>query len=159
MELGQLYRQLVPQDLIRYGLIPELIGRLPAIVSLDTLDEAALVRILQEPKNALVKQYETLFAMDGVALSFEPEALVKVAEIALQRKTGARGLRGVLESVMTDIMFRIPSDETVNRVTITRDVVEGKSEPVLGYGARLALPSAGKKDAEVEKLAMPNISA
>ena len=117
------------------------------------------MRILQEPKNALVKQYETLFAMDGVALSFEPEALAKVAEIALQRKTGARGLRGVLESVMTDIMFRIPSDETVNRVTITRDVVEGKSEPLLGYGARLALPPAGKKDADVEKLAMPNISA
>ena len=158
-QTDRLLAQIEPHDLMKYGLIPELIGRLPAIVSLDTLDEAALVRILQEPKNALVKQYETLFAMDGVALSFEPEALVKVAEIALQRKTGARGLRGVLESVMTDIMFRIPSDETVNRVTITRDVVEGKSVPVLGYGARLALPSAGKKDAEVEKLAMPNISA
>ncbi len=158
-QTDRLLAQIEPHDLMKYGLIPELIGRLPAIVSLDTLDEAALVRILQEPKNALVKQYETLFAMDGVALSFEPEALAKVAEIALQRKTGARGLRGVLESVMTDIMFRIPSDETVNRVTITRDVVEGKSEPLLGYGARLALPPAGKKDADVEKLAMPNISA
>ncbi len=112
MQTDRLLAQIEPHDLMKYGLIPELIGRLPAIVSLDTLDKDALVRILQEPKNALVKQYQTLLALDGVELEFEPEALTKVAEIALARKTGARGLRGVLENVMTDIMFRIPSDET-----------------------------------------------
>ncbi len=148
-----------PHDLMRFGLIPELIGRLPAVVTLDTLDEDALVRILQEPKNALVKQYQTLLAMDGVGLSFEPDALRKVAEITLARKTGARGLRGVLENLMTDVMFRIPSDETVNHVTITSDVVEGKCEPVLGYGDRLAFSVSEKKDREQKKLPMSNASA
>ena len=123
------------------GFGSELIGRLPAIVSLDTLDKDALVRILQEPKNALVKQYETLFAMDGVELKFQPEALERVAEVALERKTGARGLRGVLENVMTDIMFRIPSDETVCRVEITPGVVDGTGEPVVEHGERTAVPA------------------
>ena len=116
-QTDRLLAQIEPHDLMKYGLIPELIGRLPAIVSLDTLDRDALVRILQEPKNALVKQYQTMFEMDGVKLNFEPEALIKVAETALERKTGARGLRGVLENVMTDIMFSIPSDKTVSSVT------------------------------------------
>ena len=98
-QTDRLLAQIEPHDLMKYGLIPELIGRLPAIVSLDTLDRDALVRILQEPKNALVKQYQTMFEMDGVKLNFEPEALIKVAETALERKTGARGLRGVLENV------------------------------------------------------------
>ena len=133
-----------PHDLMKFGLIPELIGRLPAIVSLDTLDKDALVRILQEPKNALVKQYETLFAMDGVELKFQPEALERVAEVALERKTGARGLRGVLENVMTDIMFRIPSDETVCRVEITPGVVDGTGEPVVEHGERTAVPAEKK---------------
>ena len=124
-QTDRLLAKIEPHDLMKFGLIPELIGRLPAIVSLDTLDKDALVRILQEPKNALVKQYETLFAMDGVELKFQPEALERVAEVALERKTGARGLRGVLENVMTDIMFRIPSDETVCRVEITPGVVDG----------------------------------
>ena len=114
-QTDRLLAQIEPHDLMKYGLIPELIGRLPAIVSLDTLDRDALVRILQEPKNALVKQYQTMFEMDNVKLNFEPEALVKVAETALERKTGARGLRGVLENVMTDIMFRI-SGSVTNRV-------------------------------------------
>ena len=117
-QTDRLLAKIEPHDLMKFGLIPELIGRLPAIVSLDTLDKDALVRILQEPKNALVKQYETLFAMDGVELKFQPEALERVAEVALERKTGARGLRGVLENVMTDIMFRIPSDETVCRTAV-----------------------------------------
>ena len=158
-QTDRLLAQIEPHDLMRYGLIPELIGRLPAIVALDTLDKDALVRILQEPKNALVKQYQTLFAMDGVALDFEPEALTRVAEIALERKTGARGLRGVLENVMTDIMFRISSDETVNHVTITADVVDGKSEPLLGYGARIEPPKPEQKEKPVKKMGMPNISA
>lgn len=140
-QTDRLLAKIEPHDLMKFGLIPELIGRLPAIVSLDTLDKDALVRILQEPKNALVKQYETLFAMDGVELKFRPEALERVAEVALERKTGARGLRGVLENVMTDIMFRIPSDETVCRVEITPGVVDGTGEPVVEHGERTAVPA------------------
>lgn len=143
-QTDRLLAKIEPHDLMKFGLIPELIGRLPAIVSLDTLDKDALVRILQEPKNALVKQYETLFAMDGVELKFQPEALERVAEVALERKTGARGLRGVLENVMTDIMFRIPSDETVCRVEITPGVVDGTGEPVAEHGERTAVPTEKK---------------
>ena len=143
-QTDRLLAKIEPHDLMKFGLIPELIGRLPAIVSLDTLDKDALVRILQEPKNALVKQYETLFAMDGVELKFQPEALERVAEVALERKTGARGLRGVLENVMTDIMFRIPSDDTVCRVEITPGVVDGTGEPVVEHGERTAVPAEKK---------------
>ena len=144
-QTDRLLAQIEPHDLMKYGLIPELIGRLPAIVSLDTLDRDALVRILQEPKNALVKQYQTLFEMDGVKLNFEPEALIKVAETALERKTGARGLRGVLENVMTDIMFSIPSDKTVSSVTITPEVVMGTGEPVVEHDAMPVDPEPPKK--------------
>lgn len=144
-QTDRLLAQIEPHDLMKYGLIPELIGRLPAIVSLDTLDRDALVRILQEPKNALVKQYQTMFEMDNVKLNFEPEALVKVAETALERKTGARGLRGVLENVMTDIMFSIPSDKTVSSVTITPEVVVGTGEPVIEHDAMPVDPEPPKK--------------
>lgn len=144
-QTDSLLAQIEPHDLMKYGLIPELIGRLPAIVSLDTLDRDALVRILQEPKNALVKQYQTMFEMDNVKLNFEPEALVKVAETALERKTGARGLRGVLENVMTDIMFSIPSDKTVSSVTITPEVVMGTGEPVIEHDAMPVDPEPPKK--------------
>ena len=144
-QTDRLLAQIEPHDLMKYGLIPELIGRLPAIVSLDTLDRDALVRILQEPKNALVKQYQTMFEMDGVKLNFEPEALIKVAETALERKTGARGLRGVLENVMTDIMFSIPSDKTVSSVTITPEVVIGTGEPVVEHDAMPVDPEPPKK--------------
>ena len=116
---------------MKFGLIPELIGRLPAIVSLDSLDQDALVRILTEPKNALVKQYKKLFELDNVELSFDEEALVEVAKIAVERKTGARGLRGVLEEVMTNIMFEIPSDEEIESVTITKEVIRQEGEPVI----------------------------
>lgn len=144
-QTDRLLAQIEPHDLMKYGLIPELIGRLPAIVSLDTLDRDVLVRILQEPKNALVKQYQTMFEMDNVKLNFEPEALVKVAETALERKTGARGLRGVLENVMTDIMFSIPSDKTVSSVTITPEVVMGTGEPVIEHDAMPVDPEPPKK--------------
>ncbi len=144
-QTDRLLAQIEPHDLMKYGLIPELIGRLPAIVSLDTLDRDALVRILQEPKNALVKQYQTMFEMDGVKLNFEPEALIKVAETALERKTGARGLRGVLENVMTDIMFSIPSNKTVSSVTITPEVVMGTGEPVVEHDAMPVDPEPPKK--------------
>lgn len=118
-----------PHDLMKFGLIPEIIGRLPAIVGLHSLDEDALVRILTEPKNALVKQYQKLFALDDVKLTFEDDALREVARIAVERKTGARGLRGVLEGVMTDIMFEIPSDDAIESVVITRDVITGAGKP------------------------------
>lgn len=129
--LTGLLSQIEPHDLMKYGLIPELIGRLPVIVALEDLDESALVRILKEPKNALVKQYAKLFELDGVELAFDDEALTRVAQIATERKTGARGLRGVLEEVMTEIMFDIPSDETIESVRITKDVIDRKSTPEL----------------------------
>ena len=130
-DVGTVLHDLEPHDLMKFGLIPEIIGRLPALVTLDSLDRQALIRILKEPKNALVKQYQKLFAMDGVQLSFDDDALERVADIALERKTGARGLRGVIEDVMTEIMFDIPSDDTISAVRITKEVVEKTGQPVI----------------------------
>ena len=128
-DIGTILRDLEPHDLMKFGLIPELIGRLPALVSLDSLDREALIRILKEPKNALVKQYEKLFDMDVVKLTFDDAALERVADIALERQTGARGLRGVMEDAMTDIMFAIPSDDNIQSVRITKDVIDKKGKP------------------------------
>ena len=128
-DIGTILRDLEPHDLMKFGLIPELIGRLPALVSLDSLDREALIRILKEPKNALVKQYEKLFDMDGVKLTFDDAALERVADFALERQTGARGLRGVMEDAMTDIMFAIPSDDNIQSVRITKDVIDKKGKP------------------------------
>ena len=128
-DIGTILRDLEPHDLMKFGLIPELIGRLPALVSLDSLDREALIRILKEPKNALVKQYEKLFDIDGVKLTFDDAALERVADIALERQTGARGLRGVMEDAMTDIMFAIPSDDNIQSVRITKDVIDKKGKP------------------------------
>ena len=125
----EIMAQVRSEDLLKFGLIPEFIGRLPVVVALSQLDEEALKKILVEPKNALVKQYQKLFALDHVEPTFEEDALREVARIAVERKTGARGLRGVLESVMTDIMFTIPSDDTIESVVITRDVIAGTGEP------------------------------
>ena len=130
-DVSKLLAKIEPHDLMKFGLIPEIIGRLPAIVSLDILDEEALIRILVEPKNALVKQYKKLFELDNVELEFDEEALREVARIAVERKTGARGLRGVLEDVMTNIMFEIPSDENIQKVTITKSVINHEGEPVI----------------------------
>ncbi|MCD8356543.1 MAG: ATP-dependent Clp protease ATP-binding subunit ClpX [Clostridia bacterium] len=130
-DVGTTLRELEPHDLMKFGLIPEIIGRLPALVSLDSLDKEALVRILKEPKNALVKQYQKLFEMDGVELVFDDDALECVADIALERKTGARGLRGVLEEAMTQIMFEIPSNDNIQKVHITKDVIDKKGTPVI----------------------------
>ncbi len=130
-DVSKLLAKIEPHDLMKFGLIPEIIGRLPAIVSLDSLDEEALIRILVEPKNALVKQYKKLFELDNVELEFDEEALREVARIAVERKTGARGLRGVLEDVMTNIMFEIPSDENIQKVTITKSVINHEGEPVI----------------------------
>ena len=135
-DISALLAQIEPHGLMKYGLIPELIGRLPAIVALDNLDEEALVRILTEPKNALVKQYKKLFELDGVELAFDREALVRVAQIATERKTGARGLRGVLEDVMTNIMYEIPSDEAIEKVRVTKAVIDRTGEPEIVRGKK-----------------------
>ena len=128
-EIGKLLEQVTPQDLVKFGLIPEFVGRVPVQVALEGLDKAALMRILQEPKNALVKQYRKLFAYDGVDLSFEEEALEEVATRAYDQKTGARGLRTILEKSMMDVMFTIPSDENVTQCIVTKEAVEGTGEP------------------------------
>ena len=130
-EMKDILQKVEPEDLLKYGLIPELIGRLPAIVTLDELSEDALVRILTEPKNALVKQYRRLFEIDGVELEIEEDALRAVAQKAIQRKTGARGLRGILESVMTDIMYEIPSRDDVEKCIITKAAIEEGVRPTL----------------------------
>ena len=122
---------MMPQDFIKFGLIPEFIGRVPVVVSLDALDEDALVRILQEPKNSLVKQYKALMDMDGVDLEFEPDALREVAKTAMERKTGARGLRSVIEKTMMDVMYEAPSNENMKKCVITKDAVTGKGKPVV----------------------------
>lgn len=120
----EVMKKVIPHDLVKYGLIPELVGRLPVITALEDLDEDSLVRILTEPKNSLVKQYEAMFRMDGVALEFTEEALRAIARKAIKRKTGARGLRGIMESVLTDFMFKIPSDETVTRIVLNEESIE-----------------------------------
>ena len=127
--IDELLAQVEPQDLVKFGLIPEFIGRVPINVTLKSLDEDSLVRILTEPKNALLKQYQKLFEIDGVELSFTPEAIRAVAHQAVERKTGARGLRSIMESVMMDIMYEIPSDPDVEAVTITEGCVNGTEPP------------------------------
>jgi len=121
------------EDLVKFGLIPEFIGRLPMIATLSELDQDALMQILTEPKNSLTKQYKALFEMEGADVEFREDALVAVAEMALERKTGARGLRSILESKLLDIMYELPSKENVSKVLIDRGVIEGKSEPILMY--------------------------
>ncbi len=127
---GEVLRQCEPEDLLKFGLIPEFVGRLPVIATLEDLDEPALVKILAEPKNALVKQYAKLFEMEGVKLAFTDEALVAVARRAITRKTGARGLRSILEGMLLDTMFDLPSMDGVDEIVIDKDVVEGRKEPV-----------------------------
>ena len=131
LEIGELLRQVTPQDLVKFGLIPEFIGRVPISVSLEGLDKEALVRILKEPKNALIKQYRKLFSYDGVGLSFEDDAVEAIAALAVERKTGARGLRSIMENVMMDVMYEIPSDDSIRECKITKEAVEGTSEPVV----------------------------
>lgn len=131
--VGELFHKVMPQDLIKFGLIPEFIGRVPVTVSLDSLDDDALVRILKEPKNAITKQYKKLFELDEVSLEFTDEALQAIAKKSSERKTGARGLRAIMEEVMMDVMFIIPSDDSVSRCIITKEAVEGTAEPELMY--------------------------
>lgn len=126
----KIFRDIVPHDIVKFGIIPELVGRLPVIVGLDDLDVEALTKILVEPKNSLVKQYTKLLQMDGAELVFDPGALNAVAKTAIERNTGARGLRSILEEVMTDIMFEIPTSKDVKKVTITEDCIFGRSKPI-----------------------------
>ena len=130
-EQGEMYRQVVPQDLVKFGLIPELVGRMPVITALQPLDVGALVKILSEPKNAILKQYAGLFKLDGVELEFTKDALKAVAEKTLQQNTGARGLRSVMEGLLTNLMFEIPSDYTVEKIVISRACVEDNAPPEL----------------------------
>lgn len=128
-DVDKLLAQVLPQDLVKFGLISELVGRVPVTVSLEMLDHDALIRILTEPKNAIVKQYQKLLELDGVKLVFDDSALNEIADISLKRKTGARGLRAIMENTMMDIMYRAPSDETLKTCRITGDVVTGKAKP------------------------------
>ena len=128
-DVDKLLAQVLPQDLVKFGLIPELVGRVPVTVSLEMLDHDALIRILTEPKNSIVKQYQKLLELDGVKLVFDDSALNEIADISLKRKTGARGLRAIMENTMMDIMYRAPSDETLKTCRITGDVVTGKAKP------------------------------
>ena len=144
-DIGKLFAQVQPHDLLKFGIIPELVGRLPVITSLQDLKKEDLVRILTEPKNALTKQYEKLFAMDNVALEFQPEALETVAQKAIDRQIGARGLRAVMEQTMTKIMYAIPSDLSIRKVVITPECVEGDKPKIVRNKTKPRLPiSAGK---------------
>lgn len=157
--VGEILRQAMPQDFVKYGLIPEFIGRVPVNVSLDLLDKEALVRILKEPKNAITKQYQKLFELDGVELSFEDDALELIAEKSVERKTGARGLRSIMENTMMDIMYNIPSEEEVKKCTITKELVEGTGEAELFYRAELPEESGRRKKSRKGKRADEEVSA
>ena len=154
MDVGALLKQAMPQDLTKFGLIPDFVGRVPVMVSLDLLDEDALVKILTEPKNAITKQYQKLFELDDVKLEFTPEAVHSIAHMAVERKTGARGLRSIMESVMMDLMYEIPSDSNVGICTVTSDAVEGKGKPEIVYRdltvPRKNLLGRSKKDSKGE---------
>lgn len=134
-DIDKLLEQVLPQDLVKYGLIPELVGRVPVVVSLEMLDKEALIRILTEPRNAITKQYQKMLELDGVELTFDDKALEAIAETSLKRKTGARGLRAIMENVMMDIMYKAPSDETLKACRITEDVVKGGGVPLLEHNS------------------------
>ena len=131
IDLGKIYSKVLPEDLLKFGIIPEFIGRIPVVATLELLDEDALMRILQEPKNALVKQYKKLLELDNVELEFEDEALRAIAKKAIDRNTGARGLRSIVESVMMESMYEVPSRDDIKKVIVTKKAVEGDSEPVM----------------------------
>jgi ATP-dependent Clp protease ATP-binding subunit ClpX len=133
---GEIFREVEPEDLLRYGLIPEFVGRLPVVATLEDLDEPALKRILTEPKNALVKQYQRLFEMENIDLTLAEEALGAISRKAIDRKTGARGLRSIMEGILLDTMFDLPSLEGVEEVVISKEVVEGTARPLYIYADR-----------------------
>lgn len=136
-EIGAILKEVVPQDLMKFGLIPEFIGRVPVTVALDGLDQEALIRILKEPKNALIKQYKKLFEFDEVKLSVENDAVEEIARLAYERKTGARGLRSIMEKVMMDVMYEIPSNDNIAACVLTKEAVDGTDKPRVTYRDRL----------------------
>ncbi len=136
-EIGAILKEVVPQDLMKFGLIPEFIGRVPVTVALEGLDQAALIQILKEPKNALIKQYKKLFEFDEVKLSVEEDAVEEIARLAYERKTGARGLRSIMEKVMMDVMYEIPSNDNIAECILTKESVEGTQKPRVTYRDRL----------------------
>jgi ATP-dependent Clp protease ATP-binding subunit ClpX len=155
---ADLFKEVQPHDLLKFGIIPELVGRLPVITSLKALDRGQLVRILTEPKNALVKQYEKLMEYDNVELSFQPEALEAAADKAIEREIGARGLRAVLEEVMTPVMYEVPSDQTIAKVTITPESIRGEAEPLVDRQAdRPERPRLGAAALRAEKGGSPPV--
>ena len=131
--IGELFKQVLPQDFVKFGMIPEFVGRVPVCVGLDRLDEEALKRILTEPKNAIVKQYKTLFELDGIKLDFDEDAINEIAKQSIERKTGARGLRAIMEASMMDAMYELPSDDTVKHCVITKDVIKKTGTPLIEY--------------------------
>ncbi|MGG6462694.1 ATP-dependent Clp protease ATP-binding subunit ClpX [Solilutibacter silvestris] len=143
-DTGKVLADVEPEDLIKFGLIPEFVGRLPVVATLEELDEAALVKILSEPKNAITKQFRKLFEMEGVELEFRPEALAAIARKALKRKTGARGLRTIVESVLLDTMYDLPSLENVSKVVVDESVIDNKTPPFLIYDAGAQQPPQQK---------------
>ncbi|HWR30373.1 MAG TPA: ATP-dependent Clp protease ATP-binding subunit ClpX [Negativicutes bacterium] len=145
--VGETLRQIMPEDLLKFGLIPEFVGRLPVTVTLDSLDEEALVRILTEPKNALVKQYQKLLELDGVQLEFKEEALRAVAQAALKRKTGARGLRSIIEEVMCNVMYDVPSRDDVSKCIVTKECIVNKDEPILVTSGERSKPKKKEESA------------
>jgi len=142
LRIGDLLLQLEPEDLLKFGLIPEFVGRLPVIATLSDLDEHALVQILTSPKNALIKQYQRLFEMENVQLAFTEEALVAIARKAIARKTGARGLRSILEDVLLDPMFDLPGMEGVQEIVVNDEVIEGRAKPLYIYAEKSAEATA-----------------
>ena len=142
--IGELLKNVLPQDLIRFGLIPEFIGRVPIVVSLDALDRDAMIRILTEPKNAIIRQYQKLFELDGVELTFEKDAVAEIADKTIERKIGARGLRSIIEGAMLDVMYELPSEKNITGCVMTKGAVDGTKRPKLIY-------ADGTKAAEKEK--------
>ena len=149
--VGELLKQVLPQDLVKFGLIPEFVGRVPITVSLELLDENALVRILTEPKNALIKQYRKLFHYDEVELKVTDEAVAAIAKKSFERKTGARGLRAIMENIMMDVMYEIPSDDSIACCTITKDTVEKGTPPELEYRTDVIATGAVSRAAKKNK--------
>jgi ATP-dependent Clp protease ATP-binding subunit ClpX len=145
---GELFQELEPEDLLKYGLIPEFVGRLPIIATLEDLDEPALITILTEPKNALTKQYQKLFEMEGVELKFAKDALQAIASRAIDRKTGARGLRSIIENLLLNSMYEVPDMENVQEVLVNKDTVEEKKAPVYVYADKKKKKAAPEKEAE-----------
>jgi len=143
--VGEILKNVMPQDFVKFGMIPEIIGRVPVVVSLEALDREKLVRILQEPKNSILKQYKKLLELDGVELLFEQEAIEAIAEKSLLRKTGARGLRSIIEKSMMDLMYTVPSNENIKSCIVTKEMIEGTGEPIMSYRENLPVRSKRKK--------------